>query len=218
MDLGCEPGKTTGNSDTGPQPPPNWACFLTFQKGGPSSSRGLHDPTSRRGTERAREGRQAGREVRMRRPCGGVRRVRLEGVCKTSGSVTHYSKGLAPSRREVRKLSWRPGWSQPAAPRLQGAGQCRLSGQGPRPRQAAPGDPGGGPTRGPCPSPAPWSASPAAGASASAPVFKPPAGCHGANSEIGPPPRARAAGSGRMPEAPPERACSPAGKGLLSSP
>lgn len=196
-------------------PSPNWACLLTFQKGAPRTSGGLHDPTGRRGTERAPAGRQSDAHAQAVRQGFGASGLGLSARAPVSlpsprapGSVTHYSKGLDASRAAP-KLSGRPGWSQPAAPRLQGAGQCRLSGQGPRPRHAAPGDLGGRPTHGPCPcpSPAPWSASPAAGASACARVFKPPAGepAKGGNSsEIGPPPRARAAGSGRRLETPRE--------------
>lgn len=122
---------------------------------------------------------------------------------RAPGSVTHNSKDVSPSRA-ARKLSRRPGWSQPAAPRLQVAGQRRgrLSGQGPRLCHSAPGDPGVGSTRGPfCHSPTPWSASRVSRGSACARVFKPPAGeSTRGRSQTGPPPRARAAGSGRRRE------------------
>lgn len=97
---------------------------------------------------------------------------------KAPGSVTHNSKDVGPSRA-ARKLSRRPGWSQPAALWLQVAGQRRgrLSGQGPRLCHAAPGEPGVGSTRGPfCHSPTPWRASRVSRGSACARVFKPPAG------------------------------------------
>lgn len=145
---------------------------------------------------------------------------------RAPGSVTHNSKDVSPSRA-ARKLSRRPGWSQPAAPRLQVAGQRRgrLSGQGPRLCHSAPGDPGVGSTRGSfCHSPTPWSASRVSRGSACARVFKPPAGesTRGKESDGPASPRkgcreweeAGAIPGGQQPG----RCCSSADNGLLSLP
>lgn len=81
--LGADPGgpgKTTRRWEPRPQPPPYWACLLTFQKGAPNASRGLHDPTSLKLRDRACAGRKAeGCACAGRAPW--ARRVRLRGVC-----------------------------------------------------------------------------------------------------------------------------------------